>query len=656
MKQKSGLSTSFFLLFFSLYQLSAQTTSSPLSTGDINQVFCGTDAPDQQWEARFQELIKEAIAERGEKKEQSVPYIIPVIIHVVHGGQSVGTYPNLAQGQLVSQIQVLNNDFGGIGYSSGNYPATAFSAWAANEGLPASGIDGLGRVKIANCNVQFCLATMDTLGNLLTEPGIDRINYVSKGWSNPASFGTSTSLRNFINGTVKPQTIWNVSKYLNIWVTDNAIGANSLLGYATFPLLPNGVLQGISSSLQGSSTSDGYWCYAKAFGSITTYPSGTYYPGYERGRTSTHEIGHWLGLRHIGGDGNNNSTGDCSATDYCDDTPPQKGGNNGGAYGQNFGSPSYPLFSSGGSSCPTAVNGCMFMNFMDYTNDNSKYMFSPDQATRIQTAMANSPYRKFLGSHNLCSVSAIASVAQFNSLSSACEKSTLVLTNNSSGVPVPTYTWTASGPGSVVYLPDANTAAGVIFDTPGTYVLTLTTDNGSTSVTSKTIVVKPRPIITLSTESRNVCIDEPFDVEASGANTYLWKPDNVTGSGISYYASSDQTYTCIATGSSGCTNSVTVSFAVVNCTGLKDVYTNENRFSIYPNPSHDLLMIQAKQNDADLTFILISDISGKILMSEKLSFNNKEAQVDITSFKKGLYFLKLISENGSAYVTKLVKE
>ena len=119
------------------------------------------------------------------------------------------------------------------------------------------------------------------------------------------------------------------------------------------------------------------------------------------GRTLTHEVGHYLGLRHIWGDG-------ACATDYCDDTPP--------AAAQNTGAPSsYPLNVGTCISPTNSPDGEMFMNFMDYPWDPYKYMFTTDQTIRMQTAMMNSPFRNQLGNHNLCSVPLRLNHANLNS-------------------------------------------------------------------------------------------------------------------------------------------------------------------------------------------------------------------------------------------------
>lgn len=155
----------------------------PLDPAQIQGRGCATQVPSQQWEDQFQQLITQYLQQNPEQAKAMANsqlmsgYTIPVIMHVIHGGQAVGTYPNLAQGQLNSQVTVLDNDFSGIGQNVGNYPATAFTAYATNTLISAASKDGSGRIAIANCNINFCLATKDTLGNFLAEPGIHRVNY-----------------------------------------------------------------------------------------------------------------------------------------------------------------------------------------------------------------------------------------------------------------------------------------------------------------------------------------------------------------------------------------------------------------------------------------------------------------------------------------------
>ena len=619
------------LLFTASVSLNAQNT---VPTQASNP--CGTEVPAQQWEQALQQLIQ---AQAGnQSKGQAALYTIPVIVHVVHGGQAVGTYPNLAQGQINSQIKVLNDDFGGTGYNSNLYPASAFSSYAAAQNLPGANLDPNGRVKIANCNIQFCLATKDTLGNILPEPGIDRINYVSKNWTNPASITSYNAFKNFIDGTVKPQTIWNVSKYLNIWVTDenlNAVGG--LLGYATFP-----PLSGLGSSLPsvGTSISDGFWCYAMAFGSVLTYPTGTYYSGYDKGRTCTHEIGHWVGLRHIWGDGT-------CATDYCNDTPP--------ASASNSGAPNYPYKTTNCSG--NSPNGEMFMNFMDYTNDNGKYMYTTDQATRIATAMSNSPYRKFLGTHGLCSVSAVAATAGFSMIPSACSGATVALLNNSSGTPAPSFTWTAGGGAS--FNPGPNSTSPLIsFPNPGTYTVMLSASNGTTSSITKTITINPTPTLVITPPIATVCVDEPIKLVGNGGNVYAWQPGSQLGDTAYYTATATQIYTCAVTGLGNCKSSGTVEITVTECTGLSKLSKDFSAFRVFPNPASDVLSVSAVNANGKKVLMQVFDVAGKLILEERANFaqDKNESQINTAKLEKGIYLLKLTAENEGTQTVRFVRE
>ncbi len=413
--------------------LGAQTPQYLLNSTKLNR--CGTQQPGEEWDNWFNQKVEEYKQNKAAGKVQAATLTIPVVVHIIHGGQAIGTHPNISQAQVTSQITVLNDDFAGTGLNVGNLAATAFSAVGA-----------------ANCDIVFCLAEKDPNGNSLAQAGIDRVNYTSNGWANPTSFSSPTAFQTYMNGTVKPATIWDPSRYLNIWVSDVSNSAG-LLGYATFPA--GSGLTGIPGAT-GSASTDGVWVWSRSFGT-----TGVFTP-YHKGRTATHEIGHWLGLRHINGDQN-------CGTDYCNDTPPQSG--------LNFGCPNYPKIS-----CSNGPNGEMFMNFMDYCDDLCLYMFTPDQNARIQTAMANAPYRKFLNasSATLCNVPAVAPTATFSIESTHCRDSLVKPTNLSTGSPLPTYAWSATPSLGVSFVPNAAAAnPSITFMYPGFYTLALTATNAA---------------------------------------------------------------------------------------------------------------------------------------------------------------------------------
>ena len=146
---------------------------------------------------------------------------------------------------------------------------------------------------------------------------------------------------------------WPADRYLNLWVVPRLLDAqgHDLLGYAQFP--------------GGPAATDGVVIPHTAFGH-----SGTAAAPFDRGRTATHEIGHWLNLRHIWGD---DGTG-CNGDDFVADTP--------NAAGPNFGKPTFPHVS-----CDNGPSGDLFVNYMDYSDDAAMVMFTAGQVERMQACL-----------------------------------------------------------------------------------------------------------------------------------------------------------------------------------------------------------------------------------------------------------------------------
>ncbi|MFI5140823.1 MAG: T9SS type A sorting domain-containing protein [Bacteroidia bacterium] len=459
-----------------------KTTSN--NNGGIKYNRCGTAKPSEEWDTEFNKQVEayrlEHANEIANGKTASTTYTLPIIFHIIHGGQAVGTFPNIAAAQVNSQITVLNQDYAGTGYQSSTYPAGAFSGYASatSNSVAVASKDGTGRVAIANTGISFCAATKDPNGVTLVEPGIDRISYVTKGWTNPATL-TSSNFQSYIDATIKPGSIWDVTKYFNVWLTDEDMtSANSpgLLGYSTFPASSTNT--GLSAPY-GTATTDGCWFYSKVCGSAAIYAAGTYDPTYKYGRTICHECGHYLGLRHPWGD-----NGQCGGTDYCNDTPPEKGQGTNQPYGCWYGTNTYPVNAGtctyGGQ---TNTNGDMFMNIMDYTDDVAMYMFTNDQAIRMQTSMANSPNRKLLtaSATNLCAgVTAVAPVAGFTYPGTICTGQPYTFTDASSNSPT-SYTWTANSSTGVVITSTNSASPAISFSNTGTYTITQTVSNSAGS-------------------------------------------------------------------------------------------------------------------------------------------------------------------------------
>lgn len=286
---------------------------------------CGTEAvhlrllaTDPEYVARRADSENHALefARLGRMAARKGITVIPVVVHVVHKSAA----QNISDAQIKSQIDVLNKDYRMKNTDIGNVPGV-FAASAADA------------------RIEFKLADKDPANNPTN--GITR---------------TSTATTFFIDddkvkrAATGGHDAWPSDEFLNIWVC-NLGGNPPLLGYAQFPGGPAGT--------------DGVVIDYAAFGII-----GTAADPFNLGRTATHEIGHFLNLRHIWGDDGSG----CSGSDFVGDTPNQGG--------SNTGKPAFPHIT-----CNNGPRGDMFMNYMDYVDDDSMFMFTAGQVTRMQACL-----------------------------------------------------------------------------------------------------------------------------------------------------------------------------------------------------------------------------------------------------------------------------
>jgi hypothetical protein len=314
----------------------------PRRTGELPaQRTCATEDPPAEFET-WMDKIK--AMDTGLSDHE---FNIPVIIHILHSGQAVGVGDNITYQQAISQLDVLNEDFNRRNADTINTP---------NGFKPVAG----------KLNITFCPAVVGPNGNVLAEPGVNRIRRQDFGIT-PPPFQKS-----YVDTLVKPLTIWDPNEYLNLWVMNLA---NNFLGFATFPNPLNTGIPGIPPGTYGTAIQDGVVIHNQVFGRVGSVA----YP-YNLGRTCTHEVSHWLGLKHVWGDGLGNG---CLSDDYCDDTPNQEGPTTA------FGScPPFPTIS-----CSNGPNGNMFMNYLDYSDDGCMNIFTKDQVTRMEAVLLNSAMR-----------------------------------------------------------------------------------------------------------------------------------------------------------------------------------------------------------------------------------------------------------------------
>jgi hypothetical protein len=243
---------------------------------------------------------------------------IPVVIHIVYKTADV----NLSTSQVLSQLTVLNNDYGYLNADKINTPAV-FAKLAADT------------------KIRFCLAQVDPQGRRTT--GIIRKH------TNTDAFSAQDAVKYSSQGG---DDAWDSKRYLNIWVC-KMFGRT--LGYSSVP--------------GGAAAVDGVVIAYDVFGT-----EGNVRSPFNKGRTATHEIGHWLGLKHIWGDA-------ICGSDDVDDTPTQQ-------Y-YNYGSPSFPYVTN----CSPDANGAMFMNFMDFTDDACMNIFTNGQKLRMRALFATGNLR-----------------------------------------------------------------------------------------------------------------------------------------------------------------------------------------------------------------------------------------------------------------------
>ncbi|MCT8340744.1 M43 family zinc metalloprotease [Flavobacteriaceae bacterium TK19130] len=279
---------------------------------------------EQEFEDWLAPLVEEYKTNQANRSSMPPVYYIPVIFHVITSGSGA---TNLSEFLINEQIDQLNIDLANMAGSSYGVAADA--------------------------EIIFVPAVIDPLGNPLPEPGINRIT----------TYGAGPHSDTYFDSTIKPNTIWDRTQYANVW-TGNLSG---LLGYAQFP--DNSTLPGMPTD-GGPSSTDGVVILHTSVGSVANpNPAGGVYA---EGRTLTHEIGHWIGLRHIWGDGG------CSVDDYCNDTP---------------------VAGNATSGCPGSKDSCsgggpdMIENYMDYSYDSCMDTFTADQVARMRTVMENSPGR-----------------------------------------------------------------------------------------------------------------------------------------------------------------------------------------------------------------------------------------------------------------------
>lgn len=292
-------------------------------------------------------------AKKANSAKSDETYIIPVVVHIVYNSAA----QNIPDSVIYNQIQILNEDFNRLNADTINMRADF-------------------QPHVGSGNVEFRLASFDPNGNPTS--GITRTQTTHSTFMTDiiammsGDMSQLERVKSTTNGGINP---WNQSRYLNIWICNMAmtlLGSEvpMLMGYATPP-------DGLSNWPAGSTAglSDGVVLQYQAVGRNNPNPLVIQGQSFVvKGRTATHEVGHYLGLRHIWGDG------DCSQDDGIADTP-------------NASAQSDQDCNTTKNTCVDNIGGVdlpdMVENFMDYSAEDCQNSYTKEQINLIRAVLEN---------------------------------------------------------------------------------------------------------------------------------------------------------------------------------------------------------------------------------------------------------------------------
>jgi len=656
---------------------------------------------------QIESFTQEYIGNLGTQKTQGEIYTIPVVVHIVQSNITVSEI------QIQSQLDVLNEDLRRMNSDTSNLNPQ---------------FNGLG----ADSELEFCLAVRDPDG--LPHSGI---TYTT---TSSSSFGTDDGIKFDASGG---KDAWPSDQYMNMWVGSLTGG---LLGYAQFP--------------GGDPATDGVVITTSYFGTEGVGVTPASY-----GRTATHEVGHWLNLRHTWGDG------DCSVDDLVSDTP--------NCDSQNW--QSFPACTN----ITQCTNTRMIENYMDYSDDGCMNIYTVGQKNRMRALFNPGGFRygltQSLGCEavilqnvdaelfnvlapddglNLCSGSISPTVELRNYGNNPLTSTTITL--YVSGIITETVDWS----GNLESLESETVSFNSLSLDEGQHILTFATSNPNGAIDQNTL--NDSKNISVNVRGINLPIIENFDVNTFPAtywqtenpdNNYGWaKTEKASYSGefsafvrgyeydapgsigqkdnlilpltnIDYYADPVLKFWLAYTRfspsltdmlelevSSDCgvsweniyskegvflqTNTISTnptefiptendwreesidlsSYTSYEHLYIKFVFTNSNGQNLYiddvnlsgttlntsiveladqplfifPNPTSKLSVVSIGDLIPEYSQIHVSDMSGRILMTEVLSGPMSELKVDLADYESGVYFIQINVEN-TLYTGKLIR-
>jgi len=580
--------------------------------GFAQQRNCGTmevldrlleEDPQMQFRMERIEQLTQRYLERGIDFRAEVVKI-PVVVHIVYENST----ENISDAQVQSQIDVLNEDFRRTNLDADN-------TWS----------------QAADTQVEFCLASVDPNGNPTS--GITRTI------TSVTSFGTNDEVKFSSSGG---KDAWPAGDYLNIWVCDISSG---ILGYAQFP--------------GGDPATDGVVNDYLYFGR-----GGSAEAPFDLGRTATHEVGHWLNLRHIWGDG------PCRWDDYVTDTPDSDNPN----YGCNVGH----------VSCRSTD---MVQNYMDYSDDACMNLFTQGQSGRMNALFASGGAREsLLSSPAACGGSPAAEICDDGidndgdgltdcddpdcDSDTACQPVAEVcddgIDNDGDGLT------DCDDPDC-----DSDTACqpvaeicddGIDNDGDGAVDCADADCDSDTACQPAEECTAPNGLVEKITKGGRQA--ELTWNAVSGASSYT-----VTFTDLSTSTSTIDTYTgttavypdltrgnsyewCVAANcSTGQSTGSCQTF--ISSPGNREAQRTSTSMSVYPNPARDMITVEfddrsientsaldASSTPDQRTFLYLIDLTGRVIAQHQLLAGETRTELSVAGMAEGLYMIKLTDAEG----------
>lgn len=508
--------------------------------------------------------------------------IIPVVVHVLHrNGEGIGAGLNISMAQIESQIVALNEDFRRLNADRVNTPARFVS-------------------RAADLNIEFRLARWDP-------NGIQTDGIVRKATSQEQFRMSDDAI---IKSEGKGSAPWQPSRYLNIWVC-NLIGD---LGYSVLP-----------SNFKTKPHLDGIVVTTNAFGT-----TGTVSAPYHLGGTATHEVGHWLNLRHIWGD-------EYCGNDFVGDTPTQ----------QNMTALNYCPTNIRTSLCNEGPEGDMYMNFMDFTIDDCTNLFTNGQRLRARALFAS------VNGVDNARVEQLKGFFGFTGQPSAITcKGTFIV--SPMDLPV---TWTVSGPATIS---SGVGTSKIELNATGNGAVHLTASSGNFfAETDVSVTYQPTPSVPTITDYKTSAPGDPtayhFTATPMQNVRYDWYYYNWNGSGPILQQTGmsnefDAYFACRATADVYCKVVNTCGTSTSNTiTQTGECIRTKEAYLISPNPASSTMTVSTvdasngeTSNNYNISEVKIYDQMG--LLKKQAKYGNvKTAAVNISTLPTGIYMVEIIS-------------